>query len=53
MENIFYCKNLYDPSKGDELKPKDMLKKNWNKQHRKTIETIRQWVDNNVFHHVA
>ena len=53
MEDILYCKNLYDPIEGDEAKPADMLDKDWNKQNRKTICTIRQWLDEIVFHYVS
>ena len=39
MEDIHYCKDLYDPIEGDEAKPVDMSDKDWNKQNRKTIGT--------------
>ena len=45
MEDIIYCKDLHDPIESDKDKPEDMSKNDWHKQHRKTIGTIRQWVD--------
>ena len=42
MEDILYCKDLYDPIEGDEAKPADMSDKDWNKQNKKTVGTIRQ-----------
>mgnify|MGYP003740606461 FL=1 len=53
MEDILYCKDLYDPVEGDASKPDKMTDKEWAKLNRKTVGQIRQWVDHTVFHHVA
>lgn len=53
MEDILYCKDLYDLVLGDTTKPTTMSNGGWKKLCRKTIGTIRQWIDDSVFHHVA
>lgn len=41
MEDILYCKDLYDPNGGDKAQPDDMSDANWNKMHKKAIGHIR------------
>lgn len=53
MEDILYCKDLYEPIEGDKAKPKDMDAEKWKRLHRKTIGNIRQWLDDSVFSHVS
>lgn len=53
MEDILYCKDLYEPIHGDEARPKEKTDKEWEIMNRKTVVQIRQWVDQTVFHHVA
>jgi gag-polypeptide of LTR copia-type len=53
MEDILYCKDLYEPVKGESAKPEEMTTANWNKWNRKAVGTIRQWLDDSVYHHVA
>lgn len=53
MEDILYCKDLYDPVEKGDAKPESITSEDWKKMHRKAIGTIRQWVDISVFHHVA
>ncbi|KAA8526119.1 hypothetical protein F0562_007781 [Nyssa sinensis] len=53
MEDILYCKDLYEPIEGDTAKPKDMDDEKWKRLHRKTIGNIRQWLDDSVFSHVS
>ena len=53
MEDILYCKDLYDLIEGDSAKPEDKTEKEWEIMNRKTIGMIRQWLDDSVFHHVA
>ncbi|KAA8524670.1 hypothetical protein F0562_011093 [Nyssa sinensis] len=53
MEDILYCKDLYEPIEGDTAKPKDMDDEKWKRLHRKTIGHIRQWLDDSVFSHVS
>ena len=43
MEDILYCKDLYDPTEGYEARRKDISNANQKKMHRKTIGHIRQW----------
>ncbi len=53
MEDHLYCKDLFDPVLGDAAKSEDMSDADWKKLDRKTLGTIRKWVDISVFHHVA
>lgn len=53
MEDILYCKDLYDPIENKGVKPKDMTDEEWKKLNRKTIGLIRQLVGHEVFHHIA
>ncbi|KAM1487717.1 hypothetical protein ACFX2I_001756 [Malus domestica] len=53
MEDILYCKDLHEPIEGDAAKPESMSDAEWKKMNRKAIGTIRQWVDDSVFHHVS
>ncbi|KAL6179068.1 hypothetical protein ACLB2K_050584 [Fragaria x ananassa] len=53
MEDILYCKDMHEPIEGVAGKPADMADNKWQKLHRKTVGTIRQWVDDFVFHHVS
>lgn len=51
MEDILYCKDLYDLILGDEAKPSTMSEGDWKKLDMKTICTIRQWIDDSIFLH--
>ncbi|PKI48889.1 hypothetical protein CRG98_030737 [Punica granatum] len=53
MEDLLFCRDLYDPIEGDSAKPKDKDDKAWERINRKTIGLIRQWIDNSIYHHVA
>ena len=53
MEDILYCKDMHELIDGVAGKPADMADDKWRKLHRKTVGTIRQWVDDSVFHHVS
>ena len=62
MEDMLFCKDLYDPletvtnSDGSVIKPSKpdkMDEKDWVKLKRKTLGTIRQWVDISIFNHVS
>ena len=53
MEDILYCKKLFEPTECKSYKPITTTKDEWKKLNRKTIGQIRQWVDQNVFHYVA
>ncbi|KAM1052978.1 hypothetical protein ACFX2C_000527 [Malus domestica] len=53
MKDILYCKDLHEPIEGDAAKPESMSDAEWKKMNRKVIGTIRQWVDDSVFHHVS
>lgn len=50
MEDYLYCKDLHDPI--DSLKPAGMADSTWEKLQRKTLGTIRQWVDISLYNHV-
>ena len=53
MEDILYCKELFEPIECRGYKPITTTEDEWRKVNRKTIRQIRQWVDQSVFHHVA
>ncbi|KAA8515633.1 hypothetical protein F0562_018756 [Nyssa sinensis] len=53
MEDILYCKDLYEPIEEDIAKPKDMDDEKWKRLYRKTIGNIRQWLDDSVFSHMS
>ena len=53
IEDILYCKELFEPIERKDYKPVTTTEDEWKKLNRKTIGQIRQWVDQSVFHHVA
>lgn len=53
MEDILYCKELYQPLQNEGTKPTGKSDDDWNVMNRKTVGQIRQWIDQSVFHHVA
>ena len=53
MEDILYCKELYQPIKLKGVKPADKAQDDWDVLNRKVVGHIRQWIDQSVFHHVA
>ena len=53
MEDILYCKELFEPIECRGYKPVIATEDEWKKLNRKIIEKIRQWVYQSVFHHVA
>ena len=52
IEDLLQCKNLYKLIEGDKGRPEGTKDEDWNKLNRKVVGVIRQWVDDNVFHHV-
>ena len=53
MEDILYCKELFEPIECRGYKLVTTIEDEQKKLNRKTIGQIRQWVDQSVFHHVA
>ena len=53
MEDILYCKQLFEPIEHKGYKAVTATEDEWKKLNRKTIRQIRQWVDQSVFHHIA
>ena len=53
MDDLLNCKVPYDPIEGDYVKPSYMLDANWKKLKKKTLGAIYQWVDINLYNHVA
>jgi hypothetical protein len=53
MEDILYCKKLFDPIEFKGVKPIAIANEDWKKLNWKAVGYIRQWVDQSVFHHVA
>ncbi|BBH02116.1 hypothetical protein Prudu_012586 [Prunus dulcis] len=53
MEDILYCKDLYEPLQLLGQKPAGKSDDAWSILNRKVVGQIRQWVDQSVFHHVS
>ncbi|CAL5350460.1 unnamed protein product [Camellia sinensis] len=53
MEDVLYCRDLFDPIELNGVKPPTEKDEDWKRKNRKTIGQIRQWIDHSVFHHVA
>ncbi|CAL8164489.1 unnamed protein product [Prunus armeniaca] len=53
MEDILYCKDLYEPLQLLGQKPEGKLDDAWSILNRKVVGKTRQWVDQSVFHHAA
>ena len=53
MEDLLYCKDLYELFKGIKAKPEGTSDADWNKLDRKAVRIIWQWIDDNVFHHIS
>ena len=53
MGNLLNCKDLYDPIEGDNAMSSDMSNDKWKKLKKKTLGVIRQWLDFNLYNHVA
>ena len=53
MEDILYCKDMYEPLQNGGEKPTGKSDAEWSILNRKAVAGIRQWVDESVFHHVA
>nr|KYP59402.1 Retrovirus-related Pol polyprotein from transposon TNT 1-94 [Cajanus cajan] len=53
MEDLLFCRDLYDPIEANDIKPKDKSEEDWKKVNRKTISMIRQWIDQSICHHVS
>nr|XP_040249189.1 uncharacterized protein LOC120966742 [Aegilops tauschii subsp. strangulata] len=52
MEDILYCKDLYEPIGKDKI-PTGVTEEEWRVLHRKAIGMIRLYINQNIFHHVA
>nr|KYP59117.1 Retrovirus-related Pol polyprotein from transposon TNT 1-94 [Cajanus cajan] len=53
MEDLLFCRDLYDPIEANGTKPANKSKEDWKKANRKTIGMIRQWIDQRIYHHVS
>lgn len=53
MKDVLYCEDLFDPIELKVVKPAMEKNEDRTRKNQKTIGLIRQWIDNNVFHHVA
>jgi hypothetical protein len=45
MEDVLYCKDLFDPIEMEGVKPISTTNEDWNKMNRKAVGYIRQWID--------
>nr|KYP66486.1 Retrovirus-related Pol polyprotein from transposon TNT 1-94 [Cajanus cajan] len=53
MEDRLNLLDLYDPIEGDGSKPEKMSDGDWKKLKKKTLSTIRQWVDITLYNQVS
>ena len=53
MQDLLCTKDLSRPLKGDQSRPATMSNEDWDILNEKTVATIRQWVDDSVYHHVS
>nr|KYP32380.1 hypothetical protein KK1_046963 [Cajanus cajan] len=53
MENLLFCRDLYDPIEASGTKPADKSEEDWKKANKKTIGMIRKWIDQRIYHHVS
>jgi hypothetical protein len=53
MEDILYCKELFEPIELNRVKPNAKTNDELKKLNRKAVWHIRHWVDQSVFHHAA
>ena len=53
MEDRLNLLDLYDPIEGDRSKPEKMSDGDWKKLKKKTLSTIRQWVDITLYNQVS
>jgi len=53
MEDLLYGKDLFSPVKLGNDKPESTTKEAWEKEHRKALGLIRQWVDISLYSHVS
>ena len=52
MEDILYCKDLYEPIVKDKI-PTGVTEEEWRVLHRKAVGMIRLYINHNIFRHVA
>ena len=52
MEDILYCKDLYEPIVKDKI-PTGVTEEEWRVLHRKAVGMIWLYINHNIFHHVA
>ena len=50
MDDILYCKELFEPIECKGYKPVTTTENEWKKLNKKTIGKIRQLIDQSVFH---
>ena len=53
MKDILFCKNLYDSLENKRDKLASTKDEEWKKMNQKIIGQIIQWIEDEVFHHVA
>ena len=53
MEDLLFCIDLYDHVEGDSTKSSDKTLQVWKKINKKIVGLIRQWINDNIFYHVA
>ena len=52
MEDILYCKDLYEPTVKDKI-PTGVTEEEWRALHIKAVGMIQMYINHNIFHHVA
>jgi hypothetical protein len=52
MEDILYCKYLYEPIVKEKI-PTSVMEEEWRVLNRKAVCMIRLCINHNIFHHVV
>lgn len=53
MEEMPLCKDLYDPLDHKGVRPDSIKAEDWKKLNQKKLGTIRQYISEEVFYHIA
>ena len=53
MEDLSYMKDLHEPIEGEEVRPANLDDKKWSQLNQMVVGTIRSWIDQSVYHHIA
>jgi hypothetical protein len=49
MKDYLYGRDLFEPVQGVKAKPYDVSKEKWVSMYKKTVSSIRKWIDHSIF----